>query len=114
MKNSILVKTNFEGLHQYVGAPNEVAFLRDLHRHTFCVEAEIEVFDDDRELEFIMVKRALNKFLYTKPFDSTASCEQMATQIIKFLEGKYGNRHMCVTVLEDGENGGRVRRYAVE
>ena len=111
MKNSILVKTNFEGLHQYVNAPNEVAFLRDLHRHIFYVEAEIEVFDDDRELEFVIVKRAINKFLYSKPFSSTASCEQMARQIAKYLVEQFGSRNICVTVLEDNENGGRVYYY---
>lgn len=112
MNNSILVKTNFEGLHKYINAPNDVAFLRDLHRHMFFVEAEIEVFDDDRELEFIVVKRAINQYLYTKPFDSSASCEQMAAQIIRFLIGKFGERNMCITVLEDNENGGRVYYYA--
>lgn len=108
MRNSIIVKTSFEGLHQYVNAPDEVAFLRNLHRHIFHVEAEIEVFDEDRELEFVIVKRALNRYLYSRPFGSTYSCEQMARQIINHLIEKFGKRKMCVTVLEDNENGGRV------
>lgn len=112
MNSSIVVKTSFEGVHQYLNAPDEVAFLREPHRHTFFVEAEIEVFDDDRELEFIIVKRKLNTYLYSKPFGNTFSCEQMSKQIIKFLLEEFGNRDMCVTVLEDNENGGRVRYYA--
>ena len=112
MNSSIVVKTSFEGIHQYLNAPNEVAFLKEPHRHTFFVEAEIEVFDDDRELEFIIVKRKLNTYLYSKPFGNTLSCEQMAKQIIKFLLEEFGSREMCVTVLEDNENGGRVYYYA--
>lgn len=108
MKSSILVKTSFEGWHQYTNAPEEVEFLRHPHRHMFFVEAEIEVWDDDRELEFVIVKRMLNQYLYTKPFSGECSCEQMSKQIINYLIQKLGDRNMCVTVLEDNENGGRV------
>ena len=108
MKSSIVVKTSFEGLHRYADAPQEVAFLKEPHRHVFMVEVEMQVFHDDRELEFIMVKRNLNKFLFSKPFGIRSSCEQMATEIIKFLLGAYGERQMIVGVFEDGENGGKV------
>lgn len=108
MKSSIVVRTNFEGIHRYADAPQEVAFLQEPHRHVFYVEVEMEVFHDDRELEFIMVKRNLNKFLYTKPFGIRSSCEQMATEIIRFLVETYGERQMIVSVFEDGENGGKV------
>lgn len=111
MNSSILVKTTFEGLHQYIDAPSEVAFLTNLHRHIFFVEAEIEVFDADRELEFIVVKHTLNNYLYSKPFDTKCSCEQMAKQIVDFLLQQFGKRSMCVTVLEDNENGGRIYHY---
>ena len=45
MKSSIVVRTSFEGIHQYTNAPEEVDFLRHPHRHMFYVEAEIEVID---------------------------------------------------------------------
>ena len=108
MNSSIVVRTLFEGIHKYADAPNEVGFLREPHRHIFHVEAEIEVKHDDRELEFIMVKRELNKYLYSKPFGIRHSCEQMAKDIIAFLTEKYGKRKMSVLVLEDNENGGKV------
>ena len=108
MKSSIVVRTSFEGIHKYSDAPQEVAFLREPHRHLFVVEVEMEVFHSDRELEFIMVKHNLNKFLFSKPFGIRSSCEQMASEIITFLVGAYGERQMIVGVFEDGENGGRV------
>ena len=108
MKTRIVVKTSFEGLHQYVDAPEEVSFLRQPHRHMFDVEVEMDVFHDDRELEFIIVKRALNDFLQNKSFDIQSSCEQMCEAIIEFLIDRFGERQMIVSVYEDGENGGKV------
>lgn len=109
MTSTILVKTNFEGIHKYSDAPQEVGFLREPHRHIFYVEVEMEVFHNDRELEFIMVKRNLNKYLFTKPFGIRHSCEQIAKDIVKFLQEQYGNnRKLTVAVLEDNENGGKV------
>ena len=109
MERSIIVKTTFEGTHCYVDAPEEVNFLRNLHRHLFYVEAEIEVFHDDRELEFLMVKNRINNFLQNDVmFAFKASCEQMAEAIIKYIVHEYGERQVVVTVYEDNENGGRV------
>ena len=108
MKSSVVVRTNFEGIHRFADAPQEVAFLQEPHRHIFNVEVEMEVFHDDRELEFIMVKRNLNKYLYAKPFGIRHSCEQMARDIAKFLACEYGERQIIVSVFEDNENGGRV------
>lgn len=105
---TILVNTAFEGIHKYADAPNEVAFLRDPHRHIFHVCVEMEVFNDDRELEFIMVKHSLESYLQTKPFGVRSSCETMAVMICQYLLSIYGDRKMSCAVLEDNENGGKV------
>lgn len=109
MNRSIVVRTQFEGLHCYADAPQDVAFLRNLHRHMFYVEAELEVFHDDRELEFIQVKRTLNEAVQSlKTHDASLSCEQMADIIIQHLVHKYGRRQIIVAVFEDNENGGKI------
>lgn len=106
----ICVKTDFYGIHKYPNAPDEVAFLRNEHRHKFYVTAEIEVFHDDRELEFIMVKNRINAFI-AKNITSMPvmySCEMMCKDIIKFIETTYcidNERHIKVSVFEDNENG---------
>lgn len=105
---TIVIKTQFEGKHQYVNAPSQVQFLRNIHRHLFYVTVELDVYNDDRELEFICVKDALNKFLSSDPFTIVASCEQMADAICKFLIEKYGNRNIKCCVYEDNENGGCI------
>ena len=113
MKSFICVKTDFYGIHKYENAPNEVAFLRNEHRHKFFVKAEIEVFHNDRELEFIMVKNRINKFIAANiaSMPVVYSCEMMCEDIIKFLEKTYcteQTRLINVSVSEDDENGAIV------
>jgi 6-pyruvoyl-tetrahydropterin synthase len=104
----ITVKHQFEGVHCYPDAPNEVAYLRNNHRHMFHVEVEIEVTELDRELEFIMVKNDLQK-QFVRNLDHK-SCEMIATEIQSYLKSKYGShRKVNVRVLEDGENGAWVK-----
>ena len=46
-----------EGIHKYPDAPEGVEFLKYPHRHMFKFRVAIQVFHDDRELEFILFKR---------------------------------------------------------
>lgn len=115
MKSKIVVRSSFIGLHRYKDAPEPVKFLRDLHRHTFNVEIQISVTDNDRELEFIMVKDRLSIIMSNLQIFNEAvavgcmSCEQMAEYIIGQLQVHYGeNRFYQCSVFEDGENGAIV------
>lgn len=108
---SIVVRTRFEGIHRWQSAPDEVAFLRDFHRHEFHVELEMEVHHEDRELEFILVKRALDRFIDESGLKdpSPRSCETIAKRIISWAKQTYGlGRNISCGVFEDGENGARV------
>lgn len=105
---SVVVNTSFEGMHQFIDAPQEVIYLQTPHRHVFHVNIELEVFHDDRELEFIVIKHRVDQFLRETQFDIKTSCEQYAKHIIEFLVRTYGERQIVCQVLEDGENGGRV------
>ena len=72
----------------------------------FHFKVAIEVFHDDRELEFILFKRELEG-LYT---DSTLeldykSCEMMADDLSEYIIDKYPGRNLVIEVSEDGENG---------
>lgn len=109
MTSFILVTTRFEGIHFYENAPEEVAFLRFPHRHEFHVSVGLAVTHDDRELEFILVKRSLDQYISTWGINfGGKSCEMMAKDIIQFLFGRYGKRSCSVKVSEDGENGAVV------
>ena len=109
----IKAKTQFEAFHRYKDAPDEVKFLKNEHRHLFIVTAKIQVEGDDRELEFFMVQRAMNKIVNSKyaqgSFDE--SCEMIAETILDYLETIYYDRPIEVEVSEDGENSGIVNNY---
>lgn len=107
-KTTIVVQTQFEGMHCYPDAPDEVSYLRYLHRHIFCVKLELEVKHDDRELEFIIVKRKLEDYISSESFVKSVSCEQMAKLICRYMFTLYGERNAKCCVYEDNENGGCV------
>jgi hypothetical protein len=110
MIKTIVVKTRAEGFHNWPDAPDEVAFLRANHRHEFHYELEIEVDHNDRELEFILVKRWLDSVIPRGELGHQ-SCEMIATAILEAAAKKYGVvRFISVGVFEDGENGAFVRQ----
>ena len=55
----IFVTFQKEGIHCYPDAPKGVEFLKHPHRHMFHFRVDIEVFHDDRDIEFILFKREL-------------------------------------------------------
>ena len=75
MKKLIWVTFRKEGIHKYpaalddpslaTGDEYDVSFLGYPHRHIFHFKVAIEVFHDDRDIEFIQFKRWLEK-LYSE------------------------------------------------
>lgn len=110
-KAFIIVRGQYEFCHRYADAPQEVLYLRNLHRHMFNYEVELEVFHDDRELEFIMVKHDIEEYLTRRheSWSEKTSCEQMAQSIGLWLQSKHGfDRELTISVFEDNENGAKV------
>lgn len=113
MKNTyITVRTEFEGFHFYPNAETidpRIKFLENEHRHMFKVEVTISVTHLDRELEFFLVKWALQEFIKSGN-QNHKSCEMIATDILEqHLIPTYGsNRYYDVIVSEDGESDGIV------
>lgn len=111
IERCITVSGQYEGFHKYKDAPDEVAFLKHLHRHIFKWEATVEVFHDDREIEFFMMQTQINRLVL--PFinytEDLGSCEQQAERILEGLVNLYGaTRNYSVEVSEDGENSATV------
>lgn len=106
----IYVTFQFEGIHCYPGVEIDgVGFLTHPHRHVFHVRVELEVFHDDREIEFIDFKRSLKDEFKDGEYDNK-SCEMIAQDIIQFVEDNIGHeRKINVEVAEDGENGAIVK-----
>lgn len=100
-----------EGIHKYPDALSNkklksVSFLGNAHRHVFHFKVSIEVFHNDRDLEFIIEKRWMEN-LYNKTLDlNNKSCEMIAEDLYSKLKTRYGKeRRIKIEVSEDGENG---------
>jgi hypothetical protein len=105
-RKTIWVTFQKEGFHQYPDAPDEVAFLRHPHRHMFHFRVEIEVFHDDRELEFIMFKRELETLYGRGALElDYKSCEMLASDLEQYILTNYPGRCYNINVSEDNENG---------
>ena len=81
-----------EGIHKWPGAVDKpgVEFLANPHRHMFHFKVAIEVFHDDRELEFILFKRELEGLYTDKTLElDYKSCEMMADDLSEYIIDKY-------------------------
>jgi len=105
MKTFIKIKTQFEGFHRWKDAPDSVAFLRHLHRHIFNVSVKIKVEKYDREIEYFLALKELNRIVVQLSSDMSGeeSCEMLALEIHKKMFEVY-EKELEVEVGEDGEN----------
>ena len=111
-----------EGIHKYPAAatdPNlctageyDVSFLASPHRHIFHFRVWIDVFHNDRDIEFIQFKRWLEN-LYSRDNSDYGSvlelnwksCEMIADDLYIQIADRYPGRAVWIEVAEDGENG---------
>ena len=111
-KSFIKVSFQKEGIHKYPNAPKEVEFLRHPHRHMFHFHVTLEVFHDDRDVEFIIFKRELENLFENGTMQANnKSCEMLAHDLLDYLEINYNGRMAKVEVYGDGENGGIVYNH---
>ena len=107
---TIWVTFKQEGIHKYPAALEDpkladVKFLGYPHRHMFHFKVWIEVFHDDRDIEFIQFKRWLES-LYQGTLElDYKSCEMIADELADQIQTKYPGRQVRIEVSEDGENG---------
>ena len=106
-----------EGIHKYPAALTDpaladVQFLGYPHRHQFHFRVWIDVFHNDRDLEFIQFKRWCES-LYSGHGAVLSldhkSCEMMADDLYIQIATRYPGRVVHIEVAEDGENGALIR-----
>ena len=106
IKKWIEVTFQKDGIHMYPLAPEGVEFLRFPHRHMFYFRVKVEVFHDDRDIEFILFKRDLEDLYNNQTLQlDHKSCEMMADDVIRYIQNAYPGRDVTVSVFEDNENG---------
>lgn len=103
---SIVVRFKSPGFHAWPEAPASVAYLRERHRHLFHVSVAMNVFHDDREVEFHTLLAKAQGLFPTGDLGSR-SCEMLARELGWQLATFY-DRAVRVSVFEDGENGSQV------
>ena len=112
---TVIVKLAVDGCHNFPKAAElfpEVAFLADRHRHMFHFTVACKVHHDDRDKEFIMLKRDVLAYLQDNYYaESTRtcefgskSCEMLGREVFERFDAEW------VEVWEDMENGAKVER----
>lgn len=105
-QTNIGIKLQVEGFHNFPSASsifgNKVQFLETRHRHNFGIIAKTKVNHDNRDREFILLKREVQDYIervYGRPAEfKSMSCEAIARDIIEIFDFDY------VSVNEDEEN----------
>ena len=121
---SIWVTFSKEGVHKYPAAlddPNlatgdwdDVSFLGYPHRHIFHFKVWLEVFHDDRDVEFIQFKRWMERLYAQDTLQlDYKSCEMIADDLASEIQAMYPDRWLKISVAEDNENGCEME-YPVE
>jgi len=100
-----------EGIHKYPAAAEDprladVSFLANEHRHIFHFRVSIDVWHNDRDIEFIQFKRWCEGLYSTDTLIlDYKSCEMIADDLYVQIGSKYPERNVTIEVSEDGENG---------
>ena len=116
---TIFVRFQKEGIHKYPAAATDpalatgdeydVSFLATLHRHIFHFEVTIEVFHNDRDIEFIQFKRWLeNQYSQNILALDYKSCEMISDDLYEVIATRYPDRSVAIQVSEDNENGAHI------
>lgn len=111
MKKLVYCQLQVEGTHNWPSCHiQEVEYLKYEHRHIFHIKAEVNVYHNDRDIEFIWLKHQIQSYLRNEYFIDwrglhvfgAKSCEMLAEELIGVF-----NLTAC-EVNEDGENGCRL------
>jgi hypothetical protein len=102
------------GFHRYPAASedsklSDVSYLGSRHRHLFKFKVEIEIFHNDRELEFHQVLNYCESLYKDNHLEiDYKSVEMLADDLYLQLANRYPGRFMAIEVSEDGECGCRI------
>lgn len=109
----IFITFQFDGVHSWPECPiDEVSFLKNPHRHIFHGTLVKQVTHNDRDIEFIQLKREVLRFIHEHWFDDggtlgSMSCEEMAGRLLDRFKA------VMVIISEDGENGAILTQNTV-
>lgn len=115
----ITVTFQKEGIHCYPAAATDprlkdVSYLANPHRHMFHFQVYLEVFHEDRDIEFIQFKKYLESLYEEGTLEAHSnSCEMLGDLLAAEINMKYPDRIIIIGVSEDGENGSETSYYPI-
>ena len=115
-KRQIWVTFQKEGIHCYPAAATDpalatgdeydVSFLASPHRHIFHFQVWIDVVHNDRDIEFIQLRRWLENLYGANTLSlNSKSCEMLAEELYLQVAVKYPDCDVRIDISEDNING---------
>lgn len=102
------------GYHRYPLAATateleDVSYLGNVHRHLFKFKVKIEIFHNDRDIEFHQALKYCESLFESNTIDiDYKSVEMLADDLFDHLSQRYRNRNIHIEVSEDGECGCQI------
>lgn len=123
-KTFIYTTLQVEGYHSFpesakltkfaTGDRNDVSHLAHKHHHYFIVRVWIQVSHNNRDIEFIQLRRWLetewlHKHYGTSPVEfGNKSCEMIAEELFELVREAYPANEIKIDVSEDALNGAHL------
>lgn len=110
-KKMIWVTFQRAGFHYYPAAASDpaladVMYLGNIHRHLFKFKVWIEIFHNDREIEFHQFLNFCESLFTSQHINiDYKSVEMLADEMYLSIASKYPHRDIWIEVSEDSENG---------
>lgn len=114
IKRHVIVTFQQEGIHCFPEAGTrpdlaDVSFLQYPHRHIFHFRVKASVTHNDRDIEFIQLKRKCMSYFEDKVIDiNRHSCEDLCDMLYAKLSVEYPERSFTISCFEDNENGAEI------
>lgn len=119
INRNVVVTFQQEGIHCFPEAGSrpdlaDVSFLQYPHRHIFHFRVKASVTHNDRDIEFIQLKRLCMSYFEDRVIDiNRHSCEDLCDMLFEKLHKQYPERDFTISCFEDGENGAEIS-YKIE
>lgn len=115
-KTFVYVSIQKEGYHCFPEAATnpqfatydeyDVSHLANKHFHYFFIKVWVEVTHNNRQIEFIQLRRWLNSLYNESTLElNNKSCEMIIDDLYKVISEKYPNVDIKIDVSEDNING---------
>lgn len=103
------------GFHLWANAPQGREYLSTKHRHLFKFRVWIQVWHEDREVEFHDFLEWLEGLYENKTLQADGkSCETLSDELHASIASRYPDRKIWIEISEDGECGSYSQYEAKE